>query len=52
MKNGKKVIIDSYKNKSSHRLNKGQKIDISSSDNVKHYKNLLSPTKQKVQNLF
>jgi hypothetical protein len=33
-------------------LNKGQKIDIANSDNVKHYKNLLSPPKKRMQKII
>ena len=32
-------------------MNKGQKIDTANSDNVKHYKNLLSPTKKRMQKI-
>ena len=32
-------------------MNKGQKIDTANSDNVKHYKNLLSPPKKRMQKI-
>jgi len=48
---GKKVITDGAKNKSMHRLHKGQKIDIASSDNVATYKNILSPPRHRGQKL-
>jgi len=50
--NVKKFVKDTYKNKSSHKLVNAQKVDISNSENVKSYKNLLSPSKFKRQKTF
>jgi hypothetical protein len=48
----KKVFNDNNKNKSSHRLLNAQKIDLAKSENVRSYKNLLSPSKLKGQKKF